>query len=76
MLLASYSAGLGLPLFITAFSVDNFLNYFKKARGYMGGVSIVSGGCLVVIGGMIYVDSLTRLTSFLERNGIGWYIGQ
>ena len=76
MLLASYSAGLGLPLFITAFSVDSFLNYFKKARGYMGGVSIVSGGCLVVIGGMIYVDSLTLLTSFLERNGIGWYIGQ
>lgn len=76
MLLAAYSAGLGLPLFITAFSVDSFLNYFKKARGYMGGVSIVSGACLVVIGGMIYVDSLTLLTGFLERNGIGWYIGQ
>ena len=76
LLLASYSAGLGLPLFITAFSVDSFLNYFKKARGYLGGVSIVSGACLVVIGGMIYVDSLTILTGFLERNGIGWYIGQ
>ena len=76
MLLASYSAGLGLPLFITAFSVDSFLSYFKKARGYMGGVSVVSGACLVVIGAMIYVDSLTLLTSVLERNGIGWYIGQ
>ena len=29
-LLASYSVGLGLPLFITAFSIDSFLNYFKK----------------------------------------------
>ncbi len=75
-LLASYSAGLGLPLFITAFSIDSFLNYFKKARVYMRGVSVVGGAFLIMAGVMIYGDSLTRLTSFLERNGIGWYIGQ
>ena len=39
-------------------------------------VTVASGACLVVVGGMIYADSLTRLTSFLERNGIGWYLGQ
>ncbi|MDA0740099.1 MAG: sulfite exporter TauE/SafE family protein [Nitrospirae bacterium] len=76
MLLASYSAGLGLPLFITAFSVDSFLNYFKKARLYLRGVSVVGGLFLILAGVLIYGDSLTRLTSFLERNGIGWYIGQ
>lgn len=76
MLLASYSVGLGLPLFITAFSVDSFLSYFKKARLYMRGVSVVGGAFLIMAGVMIYGDSLTRLTSFLERNGIGWYIGQ
>lgn len=76
MLLASYSAGLGLPLFITAFSVDSFLNYFKKARLYLRGVSVVGGSFLILAGVLIYGDSLTRITSFLERNGIGWYIGQ
>ena len=75
-LLASYSVGLGLPLFITAFSVDSFLNYFKKARVFMRGVSVVGGAFLIVVGVMIYGDSLARLTSFLERNSIGWYIGQ
>ena len=75
-LLASYSVGLGLPLFITAFSVDSFLNYFKKARIFMRGVSVVGGAFLIVVGVMIYGDSLARLTSFLERNSIGWYIGQ
>ena len=75
-LLASYSVGLGLPLFITAFSIDSFLNYFKKARVYMRGVSVVGGAFLIMAGLMIYGDSLARLTSFLERNGIGWYIGQ
>ena len=76
MLLASYSVGLGLPLFLTAFSVDSFLNYFKKARLYLRGVSVVGGAFLIFAGVLIYGDSLTRLTSFLERNGIGWYIGQ
>lgn len=76
LLLASYSLGLGLPFFVTAFSVDRFLNYFQKARHYLHGVSLASGACLVLVGVMIYIDSLTRLTSFLERNGIGWYIGQ
>ena len=75
-LLASYSVGLGLPLFITAFSVDSFLNYFKKAQLYMRGVSVVGGVFLIMAGVMIYGDSFSRLTSFLEQNGIGWYIGQ
>ena len=75
-LLASYSLGIGLPLFITALAVDSFLNYFKKLRGYMYGISVVSGIFLVLVGVMIYTNSLTILTSTLERHGIGWYIGQ
>jgi cytochrome c-type biogenesis protein len=76
VLLAFYSLGLGLPLFLTAFSVDRFLNYFQKARMYLRGVSVVSGACLVLVGVMIYGDSLVLFTSYLERMGIGWYIGQ
>lgn len=76
VLLASYSAGLGLPLMLATLSVDRFLISFKKARGYLWGVSVLSGGCLVVVGSLIYMDSFARLTSFLERNGVGWYIGQ
>ena len=76
LLLASYSLGLGLPFLLTAFSVDRFLNYFQKARFYLHGVSLAGGVCLVLVGVMMYVDSLARFTSFLERNGIGWYIGQ
>ena len=75
-LLASYSLGLGLPLFITALGVDRFLSYFKQVRAYLWGVSTVSGVFLVVVGVMIYANSLTMITSFLERYGIGWYLGQ
>jgi cytochrome c biogenesis protein CcdA len=76
ILLAFYSLGLGLPLFFTALGVDRFLTYFKQVRTYLWGVSTVSGVLLVAVGVMIYGNSLTMLTSFLERYGIGWYVGQ
>lgn len=75
-LLTFYSVGLGLPLFATAMGVDRFLDYFKQVRTYLWGVSAVSGVLLVVVGVMIYANSLTMITSFLDRYGIGWYLGQ
>jgi cytochrome c-type biogenesis protein len=75
-LLTSYSLGIGLPLFITALAIDSFLNYFKKIKMYMYSISMASGVFLVLVGVMLYTNSLTLLTSALERHGIGWYIGQ
>lgn len=75
-LLAGYSLGIGLPLFITALAVDSFLHAFAKIRKYLYGLSIASGLFLVLVGGMLYTNSLSILTSELERYGIGWYIGQ
>jgi cytochrome c-type biogenesis protein len=76
MLLIAYSLGLGLPLFVAALGVDRFLTCFKQVRGYLRSATIVSGVLLVVVGAMIYANSLTLVTSFLERNGIGVYLGQ
>lgn len=76
MLLSAYSFGLGLPFFLTAFGMDTFLSCFKSLRTYLGSVSVVSGALLILVGVMIFTDSVTLFTSFLERNGIGWYIGQ
>ncbi len=76
LLLALYSLGLGLPLFLTALGVDRFLAYFKGVRGYLGTVSTVSGALLIVVGVLVYANSLTIITSVLERYGIGWYLGQ
>ncbi len=75
-LLSSYSLGIALPLFVTALAVDSFLNYFKKLRNYMYGISVASGVFLVLVGVLIYTNSMTMITSALERHGIGWYIGQ
>jgi cytochrome c-type biogenesis protein len=42
----------------------------------MYGISVASGIFLVLVGVMLYTNSLTILTSTLEQHGIGWYIGQ
>jgi len=70
-LLAFYSLGLGLPLFVAAMGVDHFLAYFKKVRGYIGVASKVSGLFLIVFGLLLYCDSLALLTAFFERHNIG-----
>ena len=75
-LLSAYSLGLGLPLFLTALGVDRFLAYFKQVRAYLWGVSAVCGVFLIMVGVLIYANSLTIITSFLEQHGIGWYLGQ
>ena len=75
-LLTVYSLGLGIPLFISSLSVQTFLAYFKKTARYLWLVSGVSGLFLVAVGVLIFTNSLTRLTSFFSRIGIGWSIGQ
>jgi len=76
LLLSFYSLGLGLPFFITALGVDKFLAYFKEVRAYLWGVSTVSGIFLIIVGIMIYANSMTLISSFLEQHGIGWNLGQ
>jgi cytochrome c-type biogenesis protein len=73
-LLAFYSLGLGLPLFAAAMSVDRFLASFKRVHRYQNAVSTVSGLFLIIFGLIVYDDSLTLLTSFFERHGIGAYL--
>lgn len=75
-LLAVYSVGLGLPLILSAMGVQSFLFYFKKTARYMSLVSRASGVFLVVVGVLIFTNSLTLLTTFFTDIGFGWTIGQ
>ena len=74
-LLAFYSFGLGLPLFIAALGLDRFLGYVKGVQRYLGIVSAANGLLLIVFGLVLYTNSLGLLTAFFEQHGIGWYFG-
>ncbi len=75
-LLAVYSLGLGLPLLLASVGIQSFLFYFKKMVRYMNWISRASGGFLVVVGIMIFTNSLARLTTFFIEMGLASGAGQ
>lgn len=73
-LLAVYSLGLGLPLFISALAINTFISTFKVIARYMRWITLVSGIFLIIIGVMIFTNSFTILTTWFQQHGIGWTI--
>lgn len=73
-LLAVYSLGLGLPLFISALAINTFLSTFKVIARYMRWITILSGAFLIIVGIMIFTGSFTFLTSWFQQHGIGWSV--
>jgi len=73
-LLAVYSLGLGLPLFISSLAINTFLSTFKVISRYMRWITLLSGAFLLVLGIMIFTNSFTLLTAWFQRYGIGWSI--
>ena len=73
-LLAIYSLGLGLPLFISALAINSFISTFKVIAGYMRWITIISGIFLILIGIMIFTNSFTIITTWFQQHGIGWTI--
>ncbi|MBI5096566.1 MAG: sulfite exporter TauE/SafE family protein [Nitrospirae bacterium] len=73
-LLAVYSLGLGLPLFISALTINTFISTFKVIARYMRWITIISGVFLIIVGVMIFTNSFTILTAWFQQHGIGWSI--
>lgn len=73
-LLAVYSLGLGLPLFISALAINTFISTFKVIARYMRWITIISGIFLILIGVMIFTNSFTIVTTWFQQHGIGYTI--
>ncbi len=69
-LLAVYSAGLAIPFLLTALGINQFLRFYQRFRRHLAAVEVASGGLLLAVGGLIFVNRLTWLSgklSFLNR---------
>jgi cytochrome c-type biogenesis protein len=64
-LLALYSLGLGIPFLLAAFSVDRFLRFSRRFRGYIGTVERVMGGLLVLTGVMFLTGHMQAMSYWL-----------
>jgi len=70
LLLAVYSAGLAIPFLLTALGISQFMAFYKNFRKYLHAVELFSGALLLFVGGLVFVNKLTWLSSkltFLNR---------
>lgn len=64
MLLLLYSLGLGVPFFLSALAMHQFLVAFNRFKKYIRLFEIITGIFLVIIGVMIYSNWLSRLSGY------------
>jgi cytochrome c-type biogenesis protein len=67
LLLAVYSAGLGVPFLLTSLAVDRFFVTSARIRRHYRTIEVVSGGLLIVLGVLIFTDRFTILAKYLDR---------
>jgi cytochrome c-type biogenesis protein len=65
-LLSVYSLGLGIPFILTALAVNQFYKFSVKIKKYFKIIELVGGFLLIIIGILIFSDSLTILSSYLN----------
>ncbi|MBF0285041.1 MAG: cytochrome c biogenesis protein CcdA [Magnetococcales bacterium] len=62
VLLAVYSAGLGIPFIIAGLAVNLFFAFFTRMRRHLHTVEVISGILLTLVGVMILLGDLNRLS--------------
>lgn len=67
LLLAVYSAGLGIPFLLAGLLFHSFLFVFNRFRKYICLVEICTGVLLMVVGVMLFFDMFGLVTGYLYR---------
>lgn len=65
LLLAAYSAGLGVPFLLAAVGINQFYRFFDGIKHHLRKVEIGSGVLLVVVGVLMLTNMLTVLSGML-----------
>ncbi len=66
LLLLIYSLGLAVPFILTAVAIGNFSGFMKRFSKYLPYVSIVSGVLMIIMGILVFKNSLTVLSRYLN----------
>lgn len=77
VLLAFYALGLAVPFILSAVAYSSVSGLFRFFRDHYGLITVVSGLVLIVMGGLLYANELTRLNSealsVMEDLGINFF---
>jgi cytochrome c-type biogenesis protein len=75
ILLAAYSAGVGLPFIAAGFLLDRFRTFTNSLSPYLSKIQKIAGFIIVIVGIIVITDSFTVIGAWLEQRGIGWDLG-
>lgn len=64
ILLLLYSLGLGIPFFLSALAMHQFMAVFNRFKKFIRVFEICTGFFLVLVGILIYTNGLTRLSAY------------
>ncbi len=64
-MLAVYSLGLGLPLFLASLSVNTFLSYSQRLLKHMRVIMMISGFVLIVFGVLMLTDNVRWISNLI-----------
>jgi cytochrome c-type biogenesis protein len=67
LLLAAYSAGLGIPFVLSGLAINGFFSAFGRLRRHMRAVEYVAGALLVGVGLLLLTNRLTLLANYFSR---------
>ncbi len=74
LLLAVYSAGLGVPFLLAALGLGTIARSIRRMGPYLRFVEVTSGALLILVGVLLFFDQLTRLNSYFLRLTPAWLI--
>jgi cytochrome c-type biogenesis protein len=66
-LLFTYSLGLGIPFFLSALAMHQFLVIFNRFKKYIRMFEITTGIFLIIVGIIVFTNSLAILQGWAER---------
>lgn len=71
LLLLAYSAGLSVPFLAMGLAYNSIKPIYTRAKRYLGIVNYVSGAMLIIVGILIFTDSLINLNSYFNFGFLG-----
>ncbi|HEY6838269.1 MAG TPA: cytochrome c biogenesis protein CcdA [Geobacteraceae bacterium] len=66
LLLFTYSLGLGIPFFLAALAMHQFLVVFNRFKKFIRLFEIVTGAFLIIVGVLIYGNYLNRIAGYFS----------
>ena len=74
LLLSTYAAGLALPFFLSALTINSFLRFSHSFRRYIGAFHLAGGVLLVIVGLLLVTDYMTLLSIYALRFTPEWLL--